>query len=98
MPETTLNLNFYYSDDKEKKMENKIAIIGIFIEDRENISQVNNLLHSFGDKIIGRMGIPYTAGGINVISVIIDATADEINSLTGKLGRLKGISAKTMLS
>lgn len=79
-------------------MENRIAIIGIFIEDRENAEMVNNLLHSFGDKIVGRMGIPYKTAGINVISVIVDATADEINSLTGKLGRLKGITAKTMMN
>ena len=42
------------------------------------------------------MGIPYRDKGLHIISVAIDAPADVINALTGKLGRLQGISAKTV--
>ena len=77
-------------------MEEKIAIIGIFVKDMDAVKRVNSELHDFSDKIIGRMGIPRTGAGINVISVIINASADDINALSGKLGKIEGISTKTM--
>ena len=79
-------------------METKLSIIGIFIQSPEAVSEVNELLHSYSDKIVGRMGLPYPGRGVNVISVIIDAPADDISALAGKLGRINGISAKTMQS
>lgn len=79
-------------------METKLSIIGIFIQSPEAVSEVNDLLHQYADKIVGRMGLPYRDRGVNVISVIIDASADDISALAGKLGRIDGISAKTMQS
>ncbi|MFA7636747.1 MAG: TM1266 family iron-only hydrogenase system putative regulator [Monoglobales bacterium] len=79
-------------------MENKLSIIGIFIQTHEAVVEVNNLLHQYSDKIVGRMGLPYRDRGVNVISVIIDAPADDISALAGKLGKIPGISAKTMQS
>ena len=77
-------------------METKLSIIGIFIQSPEAVSEVNGLLHQYADKIVGRMGLPYRDRGVNVISVIIDAPADDISALAGRLGRINGISAKTM--
>lgn len=77
-------------------METKVALIGIIVENTASVEQLNNLLHEYGQYIIGRMGIPYREKGINVISVAIDASQDTINALTGKIGRLAGISAKTV--
>ena len=79
-------------------METKLSIIGIFIQSPESVSEVNDLLHGYADKIVGRMGLPYPGRGVNVISVIIDAPADDISALAGKLGKIPGISAKTMQS
>ena len=79
-------------------METKLSIIGIFIESPDSVSEVNDLLHDYADKIVGRMGLPYRDRGVNVISVIIDAPADDISALAGKLGKIPGISAKTMQS
>lgn len=79
-------------------METKLSIIGIFIQSPEAVSEVNDLLHNYSDKIVGRMGLPYRDRGVNVISVIIDAPADDISALAGKLGKIPGISAKTMQS
>ena len=39
--------------------ENRIAIIGIIVEDREAAEQINRLLHQCGEYIVGRMGLPY---------------------------------------
>ena len=59
---------------------------------------LNDLLHEAGNYIIGRMGIPYREKGINIISIAIDAPQDMISSLSGKIGRLNGVSAKTAYS
>ncbi len=77
-------------------MEEKIAIIGLFVHNYESAKIVNELLHKHGEKIIGRMGIPYRDNDMNIISVIIRASADEISALSGSLGRLDGVTVKSM--
>lgn len=79
-------------------METRIALIGVIVENTESVEQLNHLLHEYGGYIIGRMGIPYREKGVNIISVAIDAPQDVINALSGKIGRLSGISAKTVYS
>ncbi len=79
-------------------METRIALIGIIVEDTNDIERLNNILHEYGQHIIGRMGIPYRQKNVNVISVVIDASNDVISSLSGKLGMIKGITVKTVYS
>jgi len=79
-------------------MKTRVALIGIIVEERTHIDILNSLLHEYRDYIIGRMGVPYKSKKISVISVIIDASNDVISSLSGKLGKLQGISVKTMYS
>ncbi len=78
--------------------EKRLAQIGIIVEDKSTVNALNSMLSEFGEYIVGRMGLPLAARGINVISVVVDATADKINALTGKLGNLSGISAKTLFA
>ena len=77
-------------------MENRVAMISIVVEDYSAAESVNALLHQFGQYIIGRMGIPYRAGKISLISVAIDAPGDQISALSGKLGMIPGASSKTV--
>ena len=79
-------------------METRVAVIGIIVENPEATARLNEILHEYGSYIIGRMGIPYRHRGINVISIAIDAPQDAITALTGKLGRLEGVTAKTAYS
>jgi putative iron-only hydrogenase system regulator len=79
-------------------MDKRIGVIGIVIEDTSQIAEVNHLLHEYSHIIIGRMGIPYRERGLNVISVIVDGTNDDIGALSGKLGKIKGLSVKSALS
>lgn len=79
-------------------METRIALVGIIVENTESVEQLNHLLHEYGSYIIGRMGIPYRDKEVNIISVAMDAPQDVINALSGKIGRLRGISAKTVYS
>ena len=79
-------------------MTARVAVIGIIVENRESAEPLNAILHEFGEYIIGRMGIPYRTRNINVISVAMDAPQDVINSLSGKIGQLPGVTAKTAYS
>ncbi|HBD63814.1 MAG TPA: CopG family transcriptional regulator [Clostridiales bacterium] len=79
-------------------MDKRIGVIGIVIEDQDCVTEVNDILHQYGNIIVGRMGVPYRERGLNVISLIVDGTTDEIGALTGKLGKLKGLSVKSALS
>ena len=78
--------------------ENRVAIVSIIVEDTDCSEKLNAILHSFGEYIIGRMGIPYRVKKISVVSVVMDAPSEVINSLTGKLGMLEGVTAKTLFS
>lgn len=79
-------------------MQTRVAIIGIIVEDPDSVAALNEVLHEFSPYIIGRMGIPYRAHGINVISVAVDAPQDRIAALSGQVGALPGISCKTAYS
>lgn len=83
---------------RRKIMETRIALIGIIVENPDSVEQLNHLLHEYGTYIIGRMGIPYRERNVNIISVAMDAPQDIINALSGKIGRLDGIGAKTVYS
>lgn len=79
-------------------MKTRVAVIGIIVEDPGSVEALNALLHEFAPYIIGRMGIPYRAHHLNVISVAVDATDDTISALAGRIGSLPGISAKAAYS
>ncbi len=79
-------------------METRVALIGIIVEDIEAVERLNALLHEYGQYIIGRMGLPYREKNINIISVVVNAEADTISTLAGKLGMLKGVNVKTIYS
>ncbi len=79
-------------------METRVAVISIIVEKSEAVERLNSILHEYGEYVIGRMGIPYREKGISIISIAIDAPQDKINSLTGQLGKLDGVSAKAAYS
>ena len=79
-------------------METRVALIGIIVENEASVAALNDLLHQYAAYIIGRMGVPYRTRGVNIIAVALDAPQDAIAALSGKLGRLEGVSAKTQYS
>ena len=79
-------------------METRVAVISIIIEDSGSVQPMNEILHQYADYIIGRMGIPYRAKGINIISIAVDAPMNVINTLSGRIGKLPGVSAKAAYS
>ena len=79
-------------------MQTRVAVMSIIVEERDTVGKLNELLHEYGEYILGRMGIPYRAKGIHIISIAIDAPQDVISALAGKIGALPGVSVKTALS
>lgn len=79
-------------------METRVAVISIIVEEPASVETMNDILHQYSEYIIGRMGIPYRAKGLSIISIAMDAPQDKISALSGKIGRLPGISAKATYS
>lgn len=79
-------------------MESRVALIAVIVEEPESVRELNDILHAYGSYVIGRMGLPYHAKDIRIISIAVDAPQDVINALSGKIGRLKGVSSKALYS
>jgi len=79
-------------------MENRLALLGIIVENVESVEPLNKILHEYRQFIIGRMGIPYQKRDISVISVTLDAPADTISSLSGKIGMLNGVTSQVLMA
>ena len=79
-------------------METRVAVMSIIVENKESAEDINAILHDYGEFIIGRMGLPYRRRGISIISIALDAPQDSIAALSGKIGRLDGVSVKTAYS
>lgn len=78
--------------------QTRVALLAIVVENPDSAQALNELLHQYGSYIIGRMGLPYPKRGVNLISIMLDAPMDVISALSGKVGRLPGVSAKTAYS
>ena len=79
-------------------MNNRVAVISIIVENEDAVNALNDLLHQYGQYIIGRLGIPYREKDVNIICIAMDAPNDEINALAGALSRIDGITAKATFS
>ena len=79
-------------------METRVAVLAIIVTESASVAALNDFLHQYGDFIIGRMGIPYRMKGVNIISVVVDAPQNVISTLSGRLGRIRGVSVKTAYS
>lgn len=78
--------------------ETRVALLAIVVENPDSVNELNELLHQYGPYILGRMGLPYPKRNVNLISVMLDAPNDVISALSGKVGRLAGVSSKVVYS
>lgn len=78
--------------------ETRVAQLGIVVENPDSVERLNAILHRYGEYVIGRMGIPYHKRGVNIISVVLDAPADVVSTLSGKIGMLDGVSTSAVYS
>ena len=77
-------------------MHTRVAVLAVIVKNTQSVGVLNELLHQYGRYIIGRMGVPYHQRGVSIISVAMDAPQDVISALSGKIGRLDGVTAKTV--
>lgn len=77
-------------------METRVALMGIIVESNESVSKLNSILSEYSKYIIGRMGVPYQSKGMNIISVAVDAPQNITSTISGKIGALSGMTAKTI--
>ncbi len=78
--------------------DKRIGFVGIIIESREKVQEVNRILSLFGDMIRGRIGVPNQEDHTAVIGLIVEGTNERVGALTGKLGNIPGITVKSALS
>ena len=76
----------------------RVAVMGIIVENTDSTEKLNAILPEYGSFIIGRMGVPYREKNISIVSIALDAPQDVISTLSGKIGKLQGISVKTAYS
>jgi len=79
-------------------MQTRVALLGIVVENKESAKKLNDVLHEYGEYIIGRMGIPYQKRNISIISIVIDAPGDVISALAGRIGMIPEVNIKTVYS
>ena len=84
--------------DEVRKEENRIGVAAVIVEDPGSVREVNEVLHNFSSLIVGRLGIPYRERGVSIISVVLDGVPDQISALTGKLGKIKSVTVKAVMS
>lgn len=79
-------------------MEARLAVISIIVENTDSVEKLNGILHEYGQYMIGRFGLPYRSRGVNIICVVMEAPQDYISAMSGKIGRLNGVTAKATYS
>ena len=79
-------------------MDKKIAVVAVVVSNIQSVNKVNEVFHAFGEYVLGRLGIPYKEKGVNVISIVLDAPNEVLNSLSGKLGMIEGVTSKVMIT
>lgn len=81
-----------------KTEQKRVGIIGVVINNLDSAPKVNDVVHAYNHLIVGRMGIPYRERNVSVIAFIVDGTSNEINALTGQIGRIANVEVKSMFA
>lgn len=78
--------------------KNRVALLGVIVDNADSVETLNQLLHDAREYIIGRMGIPHRERGLSILSIVLDAPEDVVSALSGKVGMLPGVTAKAVYS
>jgi putative iron-only hydrogenase system regulator len=78
-------------------MEKRIGSVLILLNERQVSQQVNSIISNHSSIIIGRQGLPVRDSDTGIISLVLEGTTDQIGSLTGQLGRIKGVEVKSVV-
>lgn len=78
--------------------ENRLGVVGMVVEDLQASPRINEVLHQYAELIVGRLGIPYRERGVAIISLAVDGCMDAISAMTGKLGKIPGVTVKSAIT
>ena len=78
-------------------METRVAVLAIIVREGSSVQPLNELLHQYGQYIIGRMGVPYRERGLSIIALLVDGSTDALGAMTGKLGNIPGVKVRSVL-
>ena len=81
-----------------EEKDTRVAVISIIVESPDSVNRINEILHDASESVIGRMGLPYREKNISIISVVVDDTQDVVSNISGRLGRLPGVTVKAAYS
>lgn len=77
--------------------DKRLCVIAVIVENKDNTSpEINKILNAYGHLFIGRMGIPHKDRGIGLMSLMMEASTDDIGAVTGKLGNIAGVKVKSL--
>ncbi|MCQ2297685.1 MAG: hypothetical protein MJZ51_03580 [Bacteroidales bacterium] len=79
-------------------MDKRIGTITVLVEDRSMAAEVNVAISNHADIVLCRQGLPFHDRAVGVISLIVEGEPDRINALTGSLGRIQRVQAKSVLT
>ena len=81
------------------RMERRVGFIGILIEDPGRCAaEVNRTISDFAALVLARVGLPPRDGRSDaVVTLVVEASTDELGAFTGRLGRIPGVSVKSAL-
>ena len=52
-------------------MATRVAVMSIIVENGDTVQRLNEILHEYGEYIIGRMGIPYKQRNQRDLSILV---------------------------
>ena len=78
--------------------ESRLGTVGIVVDAPESTAQINAILHQYAVIIVGRLGIPYRSRGVSIIALAVDGSMDAISGMTGRIGKIPGVSVKAAIS
>ena len=77
----------------------KIAVIAAVLENPASCQKAFNDIISANKHLVkGRMGVPFDEADVALLSVMVLGELNEINALTGKLGKIPNVTVKTAVS
>lgn len=79
-------------------MEKRLGTVSVLVHSKESVSKLNTLLSDFSSIIRARFGLPFAEKGVSIISLIVEGDTDKIGALSGKIGRLRGVEVKSLLT
>lgn len=79
-------------------MEKRIGTITILVLNRTITPQINGIISQYADIVLARQGLPFHNRPVAVISLIVEGDVNQINALSGKLGKLDNIEVKAVVT